>query len=123
MTHGLFHRLGSNLDCMPEDPSTNPGGKCEEIGLLEGSGQISEVRVDTGLCSVVGPVGPGGKSSGIVHCRSANRCPRSVEITLHQGPEGGWTLFQGRFCGRGYMESKRVRNVWGHISVGEDDSK
>jgi hypothetical protein len=100
MTHGRFHRLDSNLDSVPKDPSMNPGSKCEEIGLFEGSLHAAVVRVDTGLRDVADPVGPGGKSSSIVHCHSANPYPHSVEIMLHQRPEGGWTPFQSRCCGR-----------------------
>jgi hypothetical protein len=64
-----------------------------------------------GLGCIVGPVGPGGPSSLVVHCPNANCCPHSIEITLDQRPEGGWTFRQGHFCGRGYIASKRERDT------------
>jgi hypothetical protein len=66
-----------------------------------------------------GMVAPGGATINVVHCCSPNGCPRSVEITLDHRPEGGYTLVQGCCCGKGYEESKMVRNVWGHMAAGD----
>jgi hypothetical protein len=93
VTDGFFHSLVSNLDCMPEDPSSNPCGKGKEIGLFGLFRLVSEPGINLALRS---PVLPGGGTGLVVHCRSPNRCPRSVEIALDHRSEGGWTLCQRR---------------------------
>jgi hypothetical protein len=123
MTEGFFHSLVANLDCMPEDPRSNPCGKGKEVSLFFLARLVAQPGVDVALACIGRPVVPGGGTGLVVHCRSANRCPRSVEITLDHRSEGGWTLCQRRFCGKGYEESKMVRKVWGHMADGKFSSR
>jgi len=121
VTEGFFHRLVSNLDHSPKDSSSNPGGKGKQVGLFLGLGLGAQPRVNaTSLLCIGGPVIPPSSSHFIVHRRSSNRCPRSIEIMLDQRPEeGGWTLSQqGRCCGSGYDVVKWVRKSFGHNALG-----
>jgi hypothetical protein len=119
VTEGFFHRLGSNLDCFLEDASAKPAGKGKQVGLFERSGHEAQPGIDLAFSRIGSPVGPGGGASSVVHCRSPNGCPRSIEITCDQSPKGGWTLVQCSFCGRGYDKSKRVRKVCRHMAGGD----
>jgi rhodanese-related sulfurtransferase len=56
---------------------------------------VAHPGVDVILSGIVEPIFPRDGPSVVVHCRSGNRCPRSVKITLDQRAEGGWTLVQG----------------------------
>jgi len=124
VTEGFFHTLVANLDCTPEDASSNPGGKGKEVRLFFNSGLFTEPRVDSTLAGVCGPIAPTSSSPGIIHRRSSsNRCPRSVEITFNQRAEGGWTLSHGCCCGRGYDVLKWVRKDCGHIAFGSRSYK
>ena len=118
MTERFFHSLVANLLCVPEDSSSNPCGKGKEVVLFGSFGLVAEPRVDSTLLGIAAPILPRGFSGRIIHCCSPNGCPRSVKITFDQIPEGGWTLRQRLFCGRGYEELKSGRNDWGHIADG-----
>jgi hypothetical protein len=59
VTQRLFHRLVSNLDCVPKDASANPCGKGREISLLGRLGVVPHPGVDLTLSGISGPVFPG----------------------------------------------------------------
>ncbi len=124
MAEGFFQRLEANfLDCIPEDASLNLGNKGNEVSLFEGLGQILHIRVDPAFLRVTCPIVPRSTASLVVHCCSPNRCPHSVEIMLDQRLEGGRTLCQGSFCGKGYSKLNWVRNVCGHIPLGNSSRR
>jgi hypothetical protein len=91
----LFPQFGVQLGPHCRRFQSEPGRKGQEIGLFEGFGMVAHPGVDATLSGVVVQIFPLDGSSVIINCRSGNRCPSSVKITLDQRAEGGWTLVQG----------------------------
>jgi hypothetical protein len=54
MTQRSFHRLVSNLDCIPDNARSNPGEKSQEIDLLGGLVVEAEPRVDVARADIIG---------------------------------------------------------------------
>ena len=120
MTQGLFHRLVANLLSTPKGASSNPGGKGKKGLLVLRFFPDPEPWVNSTAVSVGTPIFPGFFPSLLVHCRSANRLPRRVEVTSKKIAEGGWALTQEVLCGRGKEHEKICKNglVLGSSNIG-----
>jgi hypothetical protein len=101
----FFHALESNLACLAEDVSSNPGGKGKEVTDLGGFVVGSEPWAHSACAGVSHPVLPSGGAGLVIHCLKPNCRPRSVEITLDNGPLHRASPFASFFSEMGSLAS------------------
>jgi hypothetical protein len=108
VTDRFLDLLGPNLLLSSVVSSSSPGGKGQEYLLLFSFGKFGEVWVmmELGeLMEVPEPAVPAVLSRGLVHCRSAKRFPRRLEITFDSMEMLGCTIRQELVC-KGNREEK-----------------
>ncbi len=90
--------------------SPDPCSKGKQQLLLDRFVRIGEVWVATDVGTKFEPVIPIFGADLIIHCRSGNRLPASVEITSEVIPGVRCASFQDKLCGKGKRALKWVRN-------------